>query len=482
MSEIERKEQIASALQRLEELTKAFSSNPIEQIFHTHFQTPPAPGLSLKQKILQYTSALFPSFLIKQETDSLTELNQIIDQITLSIPLIGDMQQGTVDQRKFAERAVQVIEEYNQLVEKLAISEKVSVDPSELLKRKIDIPKPPLSPAFRTVKSASDKPCRVDGTVRSVFAENLFLQDANRLSLREEDLFRMKAISLLKDSIGLKAAIKAVKEAPIQKVWDESHANNEMFLATQTVSTLPGEKRIITGLFDMKNGGSLVNLHCTLNVQQTGYPASCQYSGGLVLAGWLVDESFREQQQALAKDLLPEGPKNEKAKKLISCKKEAFNQHRETFLRLHEENTLSFLSQGFERDLTETERHIVQQFFHKLYRTQQPFGLISETFQFISDHIINEMMTKEELMLICSKGSADITPFILLMSEVLIPALSRIKEKEELTLFDQGLLSLAKKQQMDFCCEVGSEAVPTVEEMVDRMRGMIVQDCVGLGS
>lgn len=466
MSDEDRTGQLKKALLQLEKLTQVLSTTPINEIFKAQINERKADSSSpfaLVNKILKSASSFFDS-LFHEDSSRITKeyIFQTIQQISTLLPWVEDMKNGSSDQKELAERTIGIIENYNRLIDSKIAPQPFIQKIPPLQDKKIGVPKKTSPSSQWYIKTSIDKP--LDGTVRSVFAGNLPSGDCG-LSLREQDAFRMKAISLmLKEQIAVKSAIHAVKQAPIEKKWDPTQ---NMFVAVQTVSTLPGERRTFVGIFDNKH--ALVNLHCTLLIEQTGFPASCQYSGGLILSAELADKKFEAMRLKLASDLLPEGSKNCFAKQLVDLKREVFNQNKDLFIEAHTAHVLHFFDKVSDNQLKPEERLVINKFFEKINSFKQPFDVISEAFQLIARHVIHDRMTVEEIASIASSKIPEISNLLLLSASYLHPSIQRFCSNQTPTEIDRFLANLANSQLQNFYEEMQSPSLPAREEMTNRM-------------
>lgn len=455
--------QLLNAIERLKLLTLAIGE--VKEKVCT-----PIPSKSIVKKILQFTTKLFaPS----KEIDP-REMYQTLELIVNAVPLIRILQQGSKDQRELACRAVQVITEYNHLIDSIGREKTAHKNyefPNGLINRKIELPT-----KNSVVLEIVSKPKNlISGTVHSLFAERMVISDNKKLSPDQVDLFRMKAITLLKETLGIKSAILAVKNSPIQEVWDETHSSQ--MILKQTISTFPGEIRILTAKFAQSNGGMLLNLDCTFSVHQTGFPAPSQYTGGFVLPYFFIQEHLNsplhlelmQEKRTVANALLPGGEKYEKAKSLIFLKKEAFLAYKEEFLRQHLQFTLLLLGEAFGEELNQEKKVTVFNYFDYLSKVSQPFEKMVEVSEGILRNLKNERLSD-------SFHDEKTVDYILLLTEAMMPTLKRLSSKTKLTNFDKKVLFMAYYQQCQFFKELNDPAPISLEMTVLQMRVYLSQE------
>lgn len=421
-----------------------------------------ASAASLVKRIFSFAKEYLFSTAAAPVKERLHNIHQTLDSVSTVLPLITDFQRGDPEQRKLAARVIQGIEEYNSLVDKLNLPLQ-PCDPAAILNRKIELPRSIPSTFMKYVPGQS----KVSGAIRSVFAESL--SSPAEFGVREEDLFRMKAISLLKETLGLKLAICAVKNTPIQKVWDETQSSQQIIHTRQTFCTFPGEVRVLTGVFHCKsNEKKLVDVKCTVSVHQTGFPAPSQHTGGITLSkAFLKQEPFAnicEKQDWLASALLPEGEHYALAKQLIEDRRQVFNQHLDRFLPLLQNFTFALLVCGLERDLLEEEQAIISQFFSQY----KDFNAIAEVHYWMSQHLSGEdfqfVKVHGKLNQFCKTASE----YIFLIYPCLASSLERILSGSSLTDFDRTLMDMAQYQQLQFFQDFETEA-PSLEKVKEQM-------------
>ncbi|MFA6916430.1 MAG: hypothetical protein WC222_08535 [Parachlamydiales bacterium] len=449
-------EKLQEVIQNLESLTKKIleKSSPV----------------SLVKRIFEYARGCF--FEEKPSRDLLQRsIHQVLDSVSTILPLIKDFQGGDADQRKLAARIIEGIKEYNKLVDLLSVPQHIN-DASLMLNRKIELPRSPLTSST----NFSPDQRKMNGAVQSIFVENLEL---HKFSVHEEDLFRMKAISLLKESIGLKPAISAVRNAPIQKLWDDVQVSQDFVHARQTVCTFPGEVRVLTGVFQCKNGGAfgkLIDVKCTLSVYQTGFPAPSQYTGGITLSKAFVNqEELKVKQQILAAALLPEGKYYQKAKEWIQKRKEAFNLNKDKLILTLKEHSSAIVEAGNNRSLNEEEKAVIDNFFN----TYTDYDSISEVHYWISQRLMEVDDRYREKLHLFNAFTAN---YLSLIYPLLSGSLERILKEKSPTGFDQALIAMAIFQQDSFFADFENEIAIDVVKVAASMHANLNYEISLFGS
>lgn len=402
---------LREALQKLEEITSRMeSAEPVSEVFRSHVKDPAAKSCptSLLQKIFSYTLSLFngESFdkLILngpvQKEFPYSDVQQVVDMVSKSLPLLHQFQQGTPEQKELAHRVFQAIDQYNAVIDKIAkrISSKAEQSNASvsLIAKKIDMPKPVLA----TVEHPDQS--KVNGAVRSLFSDNVPLHNPLALNPTEADLFKMKAIILLRKQLGVRTAIEAVNSSPIQTIWDDLNISQNLLHAKQTVCTFPGEVSVLTAVFDRSKGNTLLNVTCTPVIKQTGFPDPCQHTGGFVGADCLIltkggsmHEAFIQRKNELASALLPNGAKNMLGKLWVEKKREAFCSSKKEFLDLHRQLAYTL-------PVTADHEHHVDNFFEGLSQHSTAFQTLQTAYRILSTQFIERFYHKAQ------KGDFDV--------------------------------------------------------------------------
>lgn len=490
---LDRTAELTAAIQQLEKLTHAIGQ---------HERSPKAPSQSLMDKMRRFGEWLFAKEASIPKAMVAAELPQIIDKITQALPLLSQLQHGNPEQQGFANRAIQVIEDYNAAIDHIAqqasptknlplAGSKIAFSAVSCLKRKVEWP---------TIKNQFHS--KVDDAFRSQLAPPCTLDG------KELDLFRVKAITLLRQwGLSVQEAIEAVNSAPVV-MWQE---NIDFFNAVQTLSPLPGEKIILTALFQRINAhaGNSVPLHYQLFslCSQTAFPSPCLHTGGWTLAAEMLPklsafhpapswESLYRQGDPLAQSLLPKGPRYHHAKTLRSLKKAAFEENRHFFLELHAQLAAAMLTMAgcdaIQKDLSSS-------FFSEIDKSHRPFKALVEAYQLFSDTYIIKPAWQPHNLLSQSIASGEhalaersinartpwhylMPSFALLMGKALTPSLLKLLPwlqglplSSPLTNLDRALLLSLYHQQENFIREMDVVA-PDIESVQNNMQSYLKRD------
>jgi hypothetical protein len=296
------------------------------------------------------------------------ELIKSIGYIKAHLALLDRLKEGTQEQKLLAENALKIIDQFNQSIE------------GELQRLKIEV-----LPSVQKYKSG-----KIDE-----FAKEQFLSDD--IVPSERDLLKMKAIRLVEKQTGNKEAGIDLSSAPIaQVVRDEKSVT-----LIQTFSGLPGEVTRIVGDFRREQSHSIPikdSFQVYLESIQHGHPYPMQHMG-FSLSHWLVPTSVLwidqipllkpiiERKVKTANDLLPNGSKNLKARRLFRYKKKLFESLKLEYLAFHKELAHTIVRA---HPLTDDSYHeTVAQFYDFLSKEDHAFMLLSETHQTLNQIFID---------------------------------------------------------------------------------------------
>lgn len=320
-------------------------------------------------------------FSIIRNTSSTNKLIEIQNQLMQSVDflkqhhkLIKKLKEGSPEQREWAKWALQVIDNFNAIIEKIKIApnslknrvtkfvmEKsgFSVNPN-LVHHKIIIP---TDPSFYFNASSEDVVETTSQKVSTILNDHKLKESP--LTSQETDIFRMKAISLSK-ATNLPGTLKDTLQSllwdvPIQSVGLQEGSEETVISLVQTLSAFPGETIKVYGAFKRYKSSVVPSVpisgefKISSTSKQTGFPDPLQYTG-FALSNTLIPEypnrldlipgvaEILEKKQKMAHELLPEGKFNPKAKHLLKQKKELINSHTKVFSPMHQELVESLIA------------------------------------------------------------------------------------------------------------------------------------------
>lgn len=344
------------------------------------------------------------SDFFKKEND----LHQAVEAIKRYYPLIEKYKDGTAKERNLAAFALDAIQKHNKCVERRRqvnfiekasqfLCETLGIEKKIPLESKIIIP---VHSSFHSEQVRSAEPSRL-------FTQNVLVKASDQKSpgapgatKSERDMFRMKAIMLLKQH---NLSVKLVENGSLAIAEEESKEGIVSF--RQRLSALPGEEIELSGQFK-RLGGNLkrsIPIIETFRLQakshQTGFPHPIQMAGfafsdSLFPACPLRPEAIpdfyliHKKMEETAVALLPKGHLNETAKQNLSLKTLAFNEGKDDFLELHAKLASSFLKIKQEGPVLHAEAPPL--FFSTLERSKDPVGEIAAAYERFNDLFIKE--------------------------------------------------------------------------------------------
>ena len=343
------------------------------------------------------------------------EVSKAIDTLKSHYLLIQKFKKGSPAEQQLAIAAISAIQNYNEMMslqkkKKTSWSQRaisflyhksgLSIDKS-FFDQKINLPISALE--YSEAKKFSlmtDSPLTLTNSQKiSSFLPFDFNKD---ISIREADAFRVKAISLLKAHsnrfLSVSDQLNSVKITPIQTLPTDSSTIISM---SQTLNPLPGEKIVLKGLFrrEEENTSTPIpeSFELSSAAEQNGYPYPSQHTGW-ALSDVLIpycplefDElplfyRLYEEKAYIAKELLPKGRFNLKAKELLKAKKEFFEQNSVDLLEQHKKFNLALLKIAPHSVQLENPNEKIHLFFENV----STFDLFSKT----NEVIVTEFITR----------------------------------------------------------------------------------------
>lgn len=316
-----------------------------------------------KETIRQIGTLFFSKLLSKppQGGAAECELTKALETIKNHYHLIEKLKRGTKEEKKLAKLAVESIKSYNEHIESNAPSPRWSDKitgflssqqlntPPTIKPKKIQLP-------FSATTNVKTKRQTVD-KLQHAFSKLACTLDSpsetkrkRKITTQEIDLFRMKAITLLRDH-KLKVKRETVQKTPIVLLSEDPEKG--IVSLFQTITPFPGETIELKGKFK-RNPDNFErpipmsdSFHLTTSSTQTGFPHPSQHHGWS-LAVQLIPvcphrldlmthfSALQERRKEVANTLLPMGSHNKHGKELLKLKKEAFDIGKNELLSLHQ--------------------------------------------------------------------------------------------------------------------------------------------------
>jgi hypothetical protein len=339
------------------------------------------------------------------------ELTKALETIKNHYLLIKKLKRGNEKEKKLAKQALETIQSYNEYLEAKSPSPRWSDKITRFLsKNSLTIPpsfeSEKLQFPFTATTNVSNKRHTVDklqhafSKVACSIETRTKTNRKRKITIQEMDLFRMKAITLLRDH-KLKVKRESVQKAPIILLSEDQ--DKGIVSLFQTITPFPGETIELKGKFkrnpehDDRPIPMSDSFHLTTSSTQTGFPHPSQHHGWS-LAVQLIPvcphrldvmthfSNLQERRKEIANTLLPMGSHNRHAKELLKLKKEAFDTQKEELITLHQ--TLS--ETIVKRSLCENcPTDAITHYFDLLITLPYAYDYLSET-----NAIINEKFIK----------------------------------------------------------------------------------------
>lgn len=211
-------------------------------------------------------------------------------------------------------------------------------------------PLPGQSGALRGTSISLESPAASTGKVSALRApwHQMDLKDGCQATARELDLFRVKAISLIRNhttrTASLQEALNAIRNTPIVLI----DAPDGMITMQQTIRLFP-ESYVLEGSFQRNAHSAVVSVPLSgsfhlRSCMQTGHPSPMQHNGWALSECLLEKEygsaqlrSLLELKARTAEAFRTGGPLTVVAKNQLERKREAFQENRIQLLRMHQE-------------------------------------------------------------------------------------------------------------------------------------------------
>ncbi len=353
-----------------------------------------------------------------------SELIKAVELIKANYLVLDRLKEGSPTERKLADAAVAAIQRFNQVVSNTKkppeglrsrftrfVFQQTGLSADlDLAEHAIDLP---LSTYICT---HALRPETISHAFRPVITSDILVTSQKKVSAlvsplvpgfqpssRERDAFRLKAITLIQqygdpEEISWARAIRAVHRAPIQSAadtppGDDSSAYHGVVAFRQTLQLFPGELIVIEASFQRNAHSAVASLPITSSFKlsarsaQTGFPHPSQHNGW-ALSDKLVPANLPDplcrRQRKLAKELLPKGRLNRKAKEWLDLKKTAFEADLDRFLALHQQLAETLLNQSEKK----YSHDLVKVFFAFVRDQEDPYEMLSLTYQAIADNFL----------------------------------------------------------------------------------------------
>lgn len=331
------------------------------------------------------------------------KIHEAVEVIRKYYPLIEKLKDGTEKERSLAAFTLKTIQKYNKRVEcqrHISFAKKAA----DFMFKKLGIEKEPRERKI-TLPFCATFTNPMDAAREPSFFISKITPQAEDATKLEEDMFRMKAIMLLKKH---DLSVKMIDTIP-SNLLPKATADTNIVSFSQLLQPLPGEEIELTGQFKRSSSAlkRSIPLIETFRLQskshQTGFPHPMQL-GGFALSSALFPScplrpeklpnfynTHRKKEEA-AIALLPKGRFNESAKQTLFLKTQVFNKKKGEFIGLHRKLSSAFIK--FNDTPLEAEG-VLSPFFSKAQLEQDPYFYISSAYETFNTLFIKE--TKQHL-------------------------------------------------------------------------------------
>jgi hypothetical protein len=409
---------LKAALETLEAFTKENSLDGI----------PPMPTL-LKEgnglgKIIEFAK----DFLAEAFSPTIREKNEIerkkvesdvlkaLDDIKRFHPIISQKQ--SEESKHLAKRALATIRNYNEVFDsektqnsswhKKLLKFLIKRSQNGLCAQSMKLPENTKDVVF----SLESKNTRLDKLRLILETQRI----TTNLTEREEDAFRMKAISLIKNQPilfpSIRDTLQAIRQTPIYSAItseEKQGDNSEPYIITleQTLMPFPGEIVILRGSFK-RDPSSLTptmpitdSFEMTTTSIQTGFPYPSQNNGWALANPLIPMQPLRphdfgelivllEKKEQIALAFINKTSLLEKSRKLCQLKDEAAKANKNEFILLHFKLIKSIFKASPRKLVPSNATEAVNDFFSWLENQESPFSSLSNVYRQINTLHIEE--------------------------------------------------------------------------------------------
>lgn len=354
----------------------------------------------LKEKILRARAKIAPIFSLQSREESRRtreKLEQEIlaarDCLKCSVPLIQRFQEGNVEERSLAHSAIEVIKRYN------ACIQLHNHHPESKIKHLIELPAREVLSAPILTSSLEAAQKLFKNLKRAPLPSYPFSFPSTHKKGMQFliDIFRMKAIRLFQSNPFFSQKMKRIwgllKNIPLE--IDDKMGSGFIYLRQELIVG-SGEELILEASF--KQGGidsqmmtfpTLEEIHFKLKKTHQGFPFPTERMGWALDAACISAAPLRSEQtplfhgiderrKQLAEKLMEDSSYASNMEREYQTRKAIFDKKREEWMHLHREllyTILDCIDSGKEKN--QTERSVVDRFFHTLAQASSPFDLFT---------------------------------------------------------------------------------------------------------
>lgn len=353
-------------------------------------------------------------------------LLQAIDTVKQNHLIIEKLQEGTLEEQRFAATTIAAIERYNTVLDETGVKKKqwsnriacffykysgLSIG-DELKPHRIELPQSTAQQSSFPQQDSIMDP-NFDDKISPAFhanatASTVSPREVNDPILKlETDAIRIKANTLIRQQGGacfqsISEALTSVRNAPIQAVLDTESSTSTLYM---TLNVIPGMVVKVKGSFKRNVQANAHSCPISDSFQlawksiQTGFPHPSQYTGWS-LADPLVpsyphhldllpilEPLYRRKQEA-ASTLLPGGRLFEPAKHLMRLKADVFETNAQEWIHLHKELSCAILEAAPQDLVPQNGKEIIEAFYGHLAQESSPLKCLVDIYQTINARAI----------------------------------------------------------------------------------------------
>lgn len=289
---------------------------------------------------------------------------------------------------------------------------------------------------------------------------------------RELDLFRVKAISLMRAYVMqnnlLEEALDAIRNTPIVPESSQDDGESGTITLTQTIQLFP-ERFVLQGSFQRNAHSKVTSIPLSGSFQlynsgHTGHPRPHAHNGWALSEHLLANEldsadlpvlrGLLSKKRLHAQSLQVGGALVSRAKQIINSQQEAFHSDVPKYLALHASLASQILIAS---GLPEIDAEPVQAYFAWLATRVDAYSQLSQLYE-----ILNEVFLGTEGDYACWLASQESHPAIQFIG-CLGPILAK-GSREPHSLFGRQLLHALYRQLWSFQCALESDACPPLAD------------------
>jgi len=377
---------------------------------------------TLKKTIALAYNTILSSKSKEHSARVLNEILQSSDVVKSYFPLIQVLEEGTPEQKNFAQYAKNAIQRYNNAIEQttekhpswkkkiarlfyqksgvLIGNRLVKIELPQKAFVHIDFPRVSNNANTRKIATVSLSSVESIEATHKISTLRDSVIPTFQVPRQTLELYYMKIISLLEKNplMSLREARALVLKAPTQLAIDKQ---TQRLTISQQLIPLPGQCIHVSATFQIDPRTLNYNIFhsdfLSVEATQTGFPHPLQHHGWALSTALvprylhrphqlLYFPNFFNEQIKCAQELLPNGSLNQKARAFLNLKRQAFEEHKDEFLSYHHLLALSIVEAA--ENVPEKLIECTSTFFKRLADHTAPYDFLSQTYEeFIADWI-----------------------------------------------------------------------------------------------